>query len=371
MENSPLDSRENGREDTESASLADEALEEEDGVMDHQPSPPKNHYLALLIGQAIALIAATMNASSFVLINKHKVHTQLLQLFIMYLFLSLHIWRTKPPNPDVSHRLGPLRLRRPWYIYMCMSLLDVCPNFLALISFKYTSLTSTTLLGSLTVPSTMLFSRIILRRLFGRHHYIGVVLCVLGGCLTIYMDSGLPRTHNIVGDILAVCAALLYGLGDTISEYAVKEIDRFEYLGMLGIFGSLLTGLTFPFIEYHAIRELVGSWSLPIAGLFVLYISTVLLYYTTASRFLVHSDATLLNLSLQSVNLWAVLFTLLTDANSFPHFMFFVALVLVVSGVFVYETSCNVCRKRTRSSSEVEIVGEHFTDYQTVSNDVR
>jgi hypothetical protein len=51
---------------------------------------------------------------------------------------------------------------------------------------------------------------------------------------------------------------------------------------------------------------------------------------------MVSSDATLLNLSLQSSNLWAILFSVAAFRES-PSLLFYIAVIFVVAGVFVYE----------------------------------
>ena len=243
----------------------------------------------------------------------------------------------------------------PWWIYLLLSLLDVIPNFMQLVSIRYTSLTSTTLLGSLTVPSTMFFSRYILARCFGKYHYLGVVLCVLGGALTVWSDychnnnnnnaskhdaTATTSIHSSTGDVLAVVAALINGLGDVFAEYCVKNVDPFELLGMLGLFGSTITGLAFPWIERQALEDLIFHRSVAeqwdTCQVFCWYIASVLLYYIGEAYFLVASDATLLNLSLQASNLWAILFSFLVY-QVLPPLMFYPALVLVVCGVVVYE----------------------------------
>jgi Solute carrier family 35 len=393
----------------------------------------RNHWTAIALGQCIALIAASMNAASFTLAQTYHVKTQLFQLLFIYLFLSTHLLfrrqdmhtsialpqtdngpeiegmddsgnrspSAEPTNEIVQHELYtvpflPLvRLRIPWALYLCFSLVDIIPNFMSLYSFRYASLTSTTLLSSLTVPSTMFFSRLILRKSFSGHHYVGVLLCVLGGTLTVYVDAfgsdddaGTSRNpdastgyqHAYVGDLLAIASAAMYGLGDCIAEYSVKNLDRCEYLGMLGLFGALMTGLTIPLLEYEAVKDLFHMISattdaLPVAGLLLWFVASVCLYYVTESRFLMSSDATLLNLSMQSVSLWVYLFTLTTyGGSSHPPPTFFLALVFVGTGVFLYEMGfCEAarrCRKRSRSRSQVEIVQEEHgavINYQTLA----
>jgi solute carrier family 35 protein F1/2 len=330
----------------------------------------RSQWFPLIVGQIIALLASSMNASSFTLNQHFGVNTQFFQMFWFYLLLSLHLFfrKERPPNTDYSEPCYTLpgtriRLLIPWWSYLIISMLDVFPNFMTLLSLRYTSLTSTTLLGSLTVPSTMFFSRHILAKVFTRYHYAGVCLCVAGGILTVWSDvdhddgGGLINNTSIdantatatieggasyryVGDLLAVAAALAYGLGDTIAEYSIKHIDREEYLGMLGVYGVIFTGLIFPWLEGDAVRRLFFDLPATVKwqaiAVLVWYVASVLLYYMTEASFLVKSDATLLNLSLQASNLWVILFSVVAYQD-LPPAVFYLAVALVVAGVFVYE----------------------------------
>ena len=326
----------------------------------------KSQWYPLIVGQIIALLASSMNASSFTLNQHFGVNTQFFQMFWFYLLLSLHLFARKErlPSTNSSEPYYTLpgtriRLRIPWWSYLIISMLDVFPNFMTLLSLRYTSLTSTTLLGSLTVPSTMFFSRHILAKVFTRYHYAGVCLCLAGGILTVWSDvdhdddGGLVHdtsttdeavvsaaSYRYVGDLLAVAAALAYGLGDTIAEYSIKHIDREEYLGMLGVYGVIFTGLIFPWLEGDAVRRLFFDLPATVKwqaiAVLVWYVASVLLYYMTEASFLVKSDATLLNLSLQASNLWVILFSVVAYQD-LPPAVFYLAVTLVVAGVFVYE----------------------------------
>ncbi|KAL7565341.1 hypothetical protein ACA910_014620 [Epithemia clementina (nom. ined.)] len=244
-------------------------LADVEDTTDNQQSASK-YCIALVFGQCIAVLASSTNAASYSLSSRHNVNTQFFQLFLMYILLSTHlIWRkpnegsfmqtnnidaTNTDDIATQHMLPftNLRLKVPWWIYLIMSILDVFPNYLALFSYRYTSLTSATLLGSLAAPATMLFSKFILARVYKGHHFFGVALCIMGGSLTIWSDfddESNSNSHSYIGDTLAIASALLYGFGDTAGEFFVKNIDRFEYLGMLGVFGTILTGMSFPFLE--------------------------------------------------------------------------------------------------------------------------
>jgi solute carrier family 35 protein F1/2 len=346
----------------------------------------KSQWYPLIVGQIIALLASSMNASSFTLNQHFGLDTQFFQMFWFYLLLSLHLFARKERPPTTDDSSDPcytlpgtrIRLRIPWWSYLIISMLDVFPNFMTLLSLRFTSLTSTTLLGSLTVPSTMFFSRHILAKAFTRYHYAGVCLCLAGGILTVWSDvdhdddvsSGVDNvvaaaSYRYVGDLLAVAAALAYGLGDTIAEYSIKHIDREEYLGMLGVYGVIFTGLIFPWLEGDAVRRLF--FDLPVAikwqaiAVLVWYVASVLLYYMTEASFLVKSDATLLNLSLQASNLWVILFSVVAYQD-LPPAVFYLAVALVVAGVFVYEaggsattpTPATIASNETDRGLEVE-----------------
>ena len=306
-----------------------------------------HRWLPLLYGQAIALVVSSMNAASYTLSYHNHVNTQLFQLFFMYLLLSVHIlFRERKGRQDGwSHRLPftSICLQMPWWKYMLLSMMDVIPNFMQLVSFQYTSLTSTTLLGSLTVPSTMLVSRVVLSRTFGKSHYVGVVLCLVGGGMTIWTDfdgDTSTRIHSWVGDVLAVLAAVVNGSVDVFAEYCVKNVDRYEMLGMLGLYGTIFTGIACSCMERQALLDMLyqrpGQEQLEIAGVIAWYVASVLVYYMAEALFLVSSEATLLNLSLQTSNLWAIGFSFLVYHVTVGK-LFYPALFLVVGGVCVYE----------------------------------
>jgi solute carrier family 35 protein F1/2 len=153
--------------------------------------------------------------------------------------------------------------------------------------------------------------------------------------------NGIHISHDLLGDALAMLAAILYGLTDTIAEYSIKHIDRVEYLGILGLFGSMWTALLLVWLEGRQFVAFFWSGS-RVAGFetavatMLWYIGSLLAYYLSASFFLETSDATLLNLSLQAANLWSILVSVLMYQN-IPAFGFYVAVILVVSGVVVYE----------------------------------
>ena len=416
-----------------------------------------NKWCSLLFGQFIAVIATCQNASSFTLqYGLHGVKFPMFLMFHVYIILALiHLLpkviflkknnashsdseeeekekeesysssnsKTVPRPPPNSTTITATRattrtstttgsgsnkspyrytmpiftkikLLVPWYYYMFLSILDVLPNWMTLLALQYTSLTSTTLLGSLTVPAAMIVCKVLLRKTYHKHHYLGVLICMIGATLTIFSDeitatttiakvsngegnpmssssnfssslssssSSHPQSH--IGDLFAIIAALLYGAQDAIGEYWLKHVgDRQEYLGMLGLFGTMYTLILFPIMDGNQVLDFIHTLIVAISSsaypdnddvdidnqhmslvaviptivTMVWFVSSVVIFYIATAYFLTWNDATLLILSLQACNIWAILYSVVAYHDT-PSTLFYVAMSLVIGGVFLYE----------------------------------
>jgi drug/metabolite transporter (DMT)-like permease len=112
---------------------------------------------------------------------------------------------------------------------------------------------------------------------------------------------------------------------------------------MLGIFAVTICLIQTLLIERSDIYEFFGSGdksetcSQSTARLLLLgYVCAVSLIYMGTARFLLVSEATFLNLSFLTGDLWSVTFSVVAE-HIVPKPLFFVALAFIVSGVFVYE----------------------------------
>jgi solute carrier family 35 protein F1/2 len=242
-----------------------------------------------------------------------------------------------------------------------LSILDVEANYLAMLSFQQTKLSSSMLLTSLSVLSTVILRKFIFgSNISGKARLFGVFLCIVGGCLCLQEDvhhnqigntnRGLPHDSRIYGDLLALVAAFLYGLNDVLAEYFVKNNDRVEYLAMLGLFGTMFSFcFQAPILEGGTVHDFVTKFGMDLDFVWVLFllfcfVAMLSFFYVAVSIFLSKNDATILNLSLQSCPLWAVVMATVAEiftpgeVHWFPPPMFFVALVLVVAGTFSYES---------------------------------
>lgn len=152
------------------------------------------------------------------------------------------ITTTTTSNNKIKHNLT----------YLGIAFMDLEANYLTYLSYRYTSFTSITLIASLSIPSAMICSIILLKRKYKRNHFIGVFFCLVGLFITIFSDSSTVNADTdtnlsnneqgpkekeygtaVLGDIVAIVGAITYGLNDTLCELTVKNRSVNEYLAML------------------------------------------------------------------------------------------------------------------------------------------
>jgi len=264
------------------------------------------------------------------------------------------------------------RLHSPWYFYALIAFLDVQANYFVVLSFRYTALVNSNILTSLSVISVMTTSKFILGRVFNKRHVAGACLCVLGASLIVSLDFRVPggesvsesqevtiddsKSSPLLGDMFAIVAALLFGLNDTLAEYSIQHSTPNEYLAMIGSFGFLfsffesmifeneqicqfLSLLRGRWLSSSASRNYDGDSNINLAVIFALwawYIICLLYFYISASRFLAIADATMLSLSLQTSNVWTMIFSIVVQQVT-PSPFFFCATGMIVFGVWLYE----------------------------------
>lgn len=70
---------------------------------------------------------------------------------------------------------------------------------------------------------------------------------MVGISCVIFADIGSGSNETganpILGDLLCVASTFLYAVSNISEEFLVKEHDRIEYLGFIGVFGTLISGL--------------------------------------------------------------------------------------------------------------------------------
>ena len=347
-------------------------------------------YKTLLIAQLLSFLLAASGAANSSLHFECQLSAPTFQAFLIYFGLSFqlfaipHYSEIEYRSPEHSNQLENesqennletttfqkepeiiLFRKIPIYasikMYILMAVLDVEANYLIYLAFRYTTLTSVSLLDALAIPSAMICSKLILNRRYSCIHFIGALLCILGIFTNILGDyheeegnseqvddDGIEDDkypYKVSGDILAIFGALTYGLNDVLTERIVKKHNVNEYLGMIGLFGSIVCLIQMWILEGEAINEFFArdrNQCSASKGLSLLFACTLfsIVSYAGMSRFLISSEAALLNLSLLTGDLWAALF-IVVEQNILPTFHFWISLILIVIGVFVFEMTAN------------------------------
>ncbi|KAL6185557.1 hypothetical protein ACLB2K_041689 [Fragaria x ananassa] len=265
----------------------------------------KKTLVGLGLGQFLSLLITSTGFSSSELAKK-GINAPTSQSFLNYVLLavvygSIMIYRRKP-------------LKAKWYYYLLLGLIDVEANFLVVKAYQYTSITSVMLLDCWTIPSVMLLTWIFLNTKYRFKKITGVVACIAGLVIAIFSDvhagdrSG--GSNPLKGDALVIAGATLYAVTNVSEEFLVKNADRVELMSLLGFFGAIISAIQISVIERNELKSI--KWS---SGAI--------------------NGSTMLNLSLLTSDMWAVLIRIFAYHQKVD-WMYFVAFAIVVVGLVIY-----------------------------------
>ncbi|KAK3015315.1 hypothetical protein RJ639_006163 [Escallonia herrerae] len=120
----------------------------------------------------------------------------------------------------------------------------------------------------------------------------------------------LGGTNPLKGDILVIVGSMLYAISNVSEEFLVKSADRVELMAMLGLFGAIISACQIGILERDELKSI--HWS---AGAMC--------------------GSTMLNLSLLTSDMWAVLIRIFAYHEKVD-WMYFVAFAAVAVGLVVY-----------------------------------
>ena len=78
--------------------------------------------------------------------------------------------------------------------------------------------------------------------------FIAVAVCLLGVGTMVGADILARKEDNagngvLIGDILVLLGASLCAVSNVCEEYILKKLSRQEFLGMVGLFGTIISGV--------------------------------------------------------------------------------------------------------------------------------
>jgi solute carrier family 35 protein F1/2 len=259
-------------------------------------------------------------------------------LMLSSYFIKRFIVKCRSPLSTSS----PLSISYPWYWYFLIALCDVEANYLMILAYNYTSMTSIAILDCFAIPCVGFLSYIFLNAQYKLQHIIGTIISIVGIICTILSDilmnnSSTEQEYSnpLYGDILALIAAMLYACSNVFQEKTVKYSDNEEFLGLLGIFGALIT-----FIQGLAVDLkpfLNCQWQNYTIIYFISFIIILFTMYTKAAIFLQNNDSLMFNLSLLTSDIYIILFSYFIFGNVLS-WLYFISYFLLAIGLIIYHT---------------------------------
>ncbi|XP_018026245.1 solute carrier family 35 member F2 isoform X2 [Hyalella azteca] len=293
---------------------------------------------ALLLGQIASLLICVTAACCHLLNNNYHRQLPAAVGFINYALLCLVYTTWLACRAGEGSLLSVVRARG--YKYFILAAIDVEANYLVLRAYQYTSVTSVQLLDCFVVPVVLALSWLFLKVRYKLVHVLGVGLCLLGvGCLVwANVEDGKADSHaseRFLGDMLCLGGATLYGISNVAQEYVIKTYDSVEFLGMMGLFGSVINGAQLGILE----RQQVGSvrWDTwPVLALVGGFSAAQFLFYVIAPCVLRATSATALNLALFTADFYILITGIALFGFKQFHPLYFLSYLLVVTGVVVF-----------------------------------
>uniref|UniRef100_A0A665TEU7 Solute carrier family 35 member F2-like n=1 Tax=Echeneis naucrates TaxID=173247 RepID=A0A665TEU7_ECHNA len=292
---------------------------------------PRQLAKTLTMGQGLAgLICGTAVASQY-LATKFHVNTPMLQSFLNYALLcatyTIMLCRTGDGN------ILQILKSRGWK-YLLLGLVDVEANYAVVKAYQYTTITSIQLLDCFVVPVLMILSWWILNARYRPFHYVAVCICLLGVGAMVGADLLAGRdqgsTSNILlGDALVLLSATLYAVSNVCQEYTVKNLTRVEFLGMIGLFGTIISAIQMVLLEREEIAAIQWSWQVGV--LFAAFALCMYTLYSCMSIVIQLSSATSVNLSLLTADLFSLFCGVFLFQYNFSA-LYLVSLVVILIG---------------------------------------
>ncbi|KAL3829234.1 hypothetical protein ACJIZ3_018036 [Penstemon smallii] len=320
----------------------------------------KNTLLGLVLGQVLSLLVTSTGFSSSEL-SKKGINAPTSQSFLNYVLLALFY------GCIMLYRRQALKAK--WYYYVLLGLVDVEANFLVVKAYQYTSITSVMLLDCWTIPCVLFLTWFFLKTKYRVKKFLGVLICIAGLVVVVFSDvhsaDRSSGSNPIKGDLLVLAGATLYGVSNVSEEYFVKSADRVELMAFLGFFGAIISACQIAILERDELKSI--HWSSGVTFPFVGFSVAMFLFYSGVPVLLKISGSTMLNLSLLTSDMWAVLIRIFAYHEKVD-WMYFVAFAAVVVGLIVYSGGDKVDQNSAEVADE-EI--EHSKRFDEEAPDYR
>ncbi|XP_053703497.1 solute carrier family 35 member F2 [Synchiropus splendidus] len=260
----------------------------------------------ILMGQVLSLLICG-TAVSCEYLAEAGVEAPMLQSFLNYTLLLI-VYTSILVSREGDSNIVQI-IKKKWGRYLLMAVADVEANYTVVKAYQFTTLTSIQLLDCFVIPVLMLLSWFFLKTRYRPVHFAAVAVCLLGVGAMVGADLLAGRKQGAasdvaLGDSLVLVSAVLYGVSNVGQEFTVKQLSRVEYLGMMGFFGTIISGLQLAALETSAVSRI--KWDVFTSVLFAIYALCMFSLYSLMPVVIKMTSATAVNLSLLTADLFSL-----------------------------------------------------------------
>ncbi|EHL01092.1 putative Uncharacterized solute carrier family 35 member [Glarea lozoyensis 74030] len=295
----------------------------------------RDFWIVLVIGQVLALCITGTNTFSTLLVNKGT-SIPAFQTLFNYVLLAL-VYTTYTIYAYGPKKYFKLLLVDGWK-YIILSFLDVEGNYFTVLAYRYTNLLSAQLINFWSIICVVIVSFTFLKVRYKPFQIIGILVCFGGMGLLIGSDSitggtGSSISTQVKGDLFCVAGATFYGISNVFEEWFVSKRPAYEVLGMLGLFGIIINGITAAIFDRSSFHGAV--WDGAVGGYLVGYTLILFTFYSLAPVMFRMSSAAFFDISLLTGNFWGVIIGINVFGYSI-YYLYPIAFVLIILGLVCY-----------------------------------
>nr|CAB3266244.1 solute carrier family 35 member F2-like [Phallusia mammillata] len=321
----------------------------------------------VLYGQGLSLLICGTAVSSEYL-YRHNVSLPVFQGFLNYVLLCLVYTtmlickRTEDGKILLFHVL-----KENWWKYIILAIFDVEANYMVVLAYQYTSLTSVQLLDCFILPVVMVLSYLLLKIRYLPVHYVGVFIALVGvacmvGADVIVGKSSESGSNPALGDVLVLAGAVCYGISNVSMEFIAKRhsAGNVEFLGMYGLFCPIISGIQMAILERQTLAAL--QWNSTIILLLAAFAVCMFLLYSLMPVVMKLSSATAVNISLLTADLYALFAGLFLFQDKMSA-LYVVSFITIVCALVIYNSKPPVPRM-----TEPPIANSHSGSLNSIPN---
>lgn len=218
-----------------------------------------------------------------------------------------------------------------------LAFFDVEGNYFIVLAYRYTTLLSAELFGFWTIICVVIISFVLLKVRYHFTQYLGIFVACGGLGLLIASDylrgANYPGEDRVKGDLFALLSSSLYAFSNVYEEFMVSKRPMYEVIGQLAFWGMIINGAQAGIFDRSSFQSAV--WNNAVGGYLAGYTIMLFIFYTLAPIMLRISSAVFFNISLLTMNFWGLIIGLKVFHYT-VYFLYPIAFVLVVLGLFVY-----------------------------------